>query len=445
MIVQEILTPRDTLNVISSRMLSDGYDMVLDLEKSKGMTLYDSLADRKFMDFFGFFASNPVGMNHPDLLEPEFLKELQTAALNKVTNSDIYTRQMAQFVKALSDIATPPYMKYFFFIDGGALAVENALKTAFDWKVRKNKEKGVEGEKGGKVIHLKEAFHGRSGYTMSLTNTFDPRKTMYYPKFDWPRITNPKLHFPLTKESVSQTEQLERQSLREMEESFRKYGDDIVAFIVEPIQGEGGDNHFRKEFFAQAYKLVHENDAMFIVDEVQSGLGITGKWWAHQHFDFEPDIMAFGKKTQVCGIMVGNKVDEVKDNVFHTSSRINSTWGGNITDMVRATKYLEIIKEHNLVGNAEKIGGIMVKMLNEISEGFPNLVENPRGRGLFDAIDLKDQKSRDELSKKLFSGGVLALKAAERTIRFRPPLIIDENDVNLLSERLRSALSEMSN
>ena len=127
--------------------------------------------------------------------------------------------------------------------------------------------------------------------------------------------------------------------------------DDIAALIIEPIQGEGGDNHFRKEFFHTLRRLCDEYDMMFILDEVQTGVGLTGKMWAYQHFDFEPDILAFGKKTQVCGIMVSNRVDEVKDNVFKVSSRLNSTWGGNLVDMVRCQKYLEVIKEENLVKN----------------------------------------------------------------------------------------------
>jgi L-lysine 6-transaminase len=444
MITERELNPKEALKVISSRMLADGFDMLLDLEKSKGMKLYDSSSGKEYLDFFGFFATNPVGMNHPDMFDPAFLKELQLAAITKVTNSDIYTRQMAEFVDTLSTYATPQYMRYFFFVEGGALAVENALKTAFDWKVRKNKEKGIKGEVGGKIIHLKEAFHGRSGYTLSLTNTYDPKKTLYFPKFDWPRVTNPKIQFPLTRESIAKVEQLEQKSISEIEESFEKYGDDIAAFIMEPIQGEGGDNHFRKEYFKKAIETVHKHDALFIVDEVQSGMGITGKWWAHEHFDIQPDVMAFGKKSQVCGIMAGPKVDEVKDNVFHVSSRINSTWGGNLADMVRATKYIQIMKEHNLIKNAEEMGKVMVKMLGEISDKYPTLVQNPRGRGLMDAIDLRGEKERDEFFSKMYSKGVLLLKAGEKTIRFRPPLILEEDHINILSERMDSVLAEMS-
>ncbi|MEM1613470.1 MAG: L-lysine 6-transaminase [Thermoplasmatales archaeon] len=444
MITQGEMNADQVRKIISSHMLADGMPLILDLRRSHGMSLYDLSTGREFLDFFGFFASNPVGVNHPDMLDPEFLEEIKWAALNKVTNSDIYTPEMAKFVDSFSRIAAPEYMKYYFFIEGGALAVENALKTAFDWKVRKNQKNGIKGEVGTKIIHLREAFHGRSGYTLSLTNTFDPNKTKFFPKFDWPRITNPKITFPMTENNIRKTEELEEKSLNEMKEAFKKYKDDIAAFIMEPIQGEGGDNHFREEYFKRAMEIVHENDALFIVDEVQSGMGITGKWWAHQHFGIKPDIIAFGKKSQVCGIMAGSKVDEVEENVFKVSSRINSTWGGNLADMVRATKYLQIMRDYDLVKNAENMGKIVVEVLNEMYYAFPNIVENPRGRGLMDAIDLKTEKMRDEFFNRLYSKNVLVLKASEKTIRLRPPLIVSEEDIKVFRDKVLQVLREMS-
>ncbi len=442
--LESMIRPQDVHNVIGSRMLADGLDMVLDLEKSKGVRLYDSNKERYLLDFFGFFASNPIGVNHPGLSDPEFQKDLMLAAKTKVTNSDIYTRQMAEFVDTLSRQATPDYMRYFFFVSGGALAVENALKTAFDWKVRKNLANGETKEIGSKIMHLKEAFHGRSGYTLSLTNTHDPRKTEYFPKFDWPRVTNPKLSFPINEKSLKQVEELEKRSLSEMEQYFEKYGNDIAAFIMEPIQGEGGDNHFRNEYFKNVAKLVKENDALLIMDEVQSGMGVTGKWWAHQHYDVKPDIMAFGKKSQVCGIMVGNKIDEVKDNVFKVSSRINSTWGGNLVDMVRAKKFIDIMVEESLIENAAKVGKVLVDELVNLSVDFPDLVSNARGRGLMAAFDLRSEKSRDEFFDRMFSKGVLLLKAGELTIRLRPALVLTEEDIKEFLGKAREVLQEMN-
>ena len=439
-----MIKPEEVHSILSRHILADGYDFVLDLEKSKGSWLYDSLHDKKLLDFFGFFATSTIGMNHDKMFEPSFLKKLQRASINKPTNSDVYTVEMAEFVDALDKIAAPPHMKHYFFIEGGALAVENALKTAIDWKVRKNFLKGNKEEKGQKIMHLKEAFHGRSGYTLSLTNTFDPNKIKYFPKFNWPRITNPKITFPLNEENLRKVEELENKSLKEAEEFARKDKDDIAALIIEPIQAEGGDNHFRKEYFQRLRKFTDDNDMLLIVDEVQTGMGITGKWWAYQYFDFNPDILVFGKKLQVCGIMVNNRIEDIEEHVFHVPSRINSTWGGNLADMVRATRYLEIIKEDNLVENAEIRGRELLKGIQDLQDRYPEKIYNARGRGLMVAFDLKDTAERDRFIDKLYrENNMLAIKAGEKGIRFRPSLAIEKDEISEALNRLEKTVKSI--
>lgn len=423
------IQPDNVHNSLSRYMLVDGFDLVLDLKKSKGCQIYDSRRNKFLLDGFSFFASSPLGCNHPALLDSEFVKKIGEIAVNKPTNSDLYTKEMADFVDMFARFAVPPYFNHLFFISGGSLAVENGLKTAFDWKVRKNIAAG-QGEKGSQVIHFKDAFHGRTGYTLPMTNTFDLNKTKYFPVLKWPRIINPKMTFPLNEEHLQQVVSLEKQAVDEIEEAFNAYPDDIAALIIEPIQGEGGDNHFRKEFFKEIRRLCDEHDIMFMVDEVQSGVGITGKMWAHEHFDVQPDILAFGKKTQVCGIMVGKKVDEVKDNVFTVSSRINSTWGGNLVDMVRAQKYFEVINSENLVINAEIQGKRLLKGLESLQEKYPHLISNSRGRGLMCAIDLPDPSMRDEMKNRLYTNGLVVLGCGASTIRFRPPLVITEQEID---------------
>jgi len=205
-----------------------------------------------------------------------------------------------------------------------------------DWKVRKNMAAGL-GERGTEILHFRRAFHGRSGYTMSLTNT-DPRKTDLFAKFNWPRVSSPSLDFSLP-ESERERDVIEREKKSEVE--IRKFiherGTDIAAIIIEPIQGEGGDNHFRGEWLRKLRTICDESDILLIFDEVQTGL-TTGQAWCCQHFDVKPDLLAFGKKVQACGVMAGPRFDEVKDNAFCLPSRLNSTWGGNLTDMVHRTR-----------------------------------------------------------------------------------------------------------
>jgi len=423
------IQPTDVHKTLSKYMLADGFPLVLDLKKSKGCRIYDSRSGKYYLDGFSFFATAPLGCNHPALTNPDFVKKIGEIAVNNPTNSDIYTVEMAEFVDTFSRLAVPKNFPHLFFIAGGALAIENGLKTAFDWKVRKNIAQG-KGELGRKVIHFKDAFHGRSGYTLSMTNTFNLDKTRYFTKFDWPRIINPKITFPLNDAHLKTVKDLEHQAVHEIEKAVEKDPDDIAALIIEPIQGEGGDNHFRKEFFQELRVLCDEHELMFIVDEVQTGVGLTGKMWAYQHYDVEPDIIAFGKKTQVCGIMVGKRVDEIPDNVFRVESRLNSTWGGNLVDMVRCQKYLEVINEEHLIKNAEVQGKRLLQGLEEIQQKYPKKISNARGRGLMCAFDLPTPKERDDLKNRLYVNNLLVLTCGSVTIRFRPPLTISSEEID---------------
>ena len=435
----------DSKNVratLGKHILADGYEPVMDMEKSHGSWLVDERDGSEYLDMFSMFASGAVGYNHPDILAGK--NRLAAAALYKPTLSDIYNVQYAEFVEAFSNTAIPEYLPHTFFIEGGALGVENALKVAFDWKVRKNMENG-KGEKGGKIIHFKQAFHGRTGYTLSLTNTTDPRKTMYFPKFDWPRIDIPKLSFPITDIVLENVEKNEKIAIDQIKSAISNNPDDIAALIIEPIQGEGGDNHFRDDFFVALRQLCDENEMLFIMDEVQTGIGITGKWWAHQHNSVKPDIISFGKKTQVCGLLAGKRVEEVDKNVFSESSRINSTFGGNLADMVRFHIILEIIEKENLIENAKNMGAVLKKELQFLSEEFPAYVTNPRGLGLFAAFDLPSQTERDKVIDGLLKNKLLMLPSGDDAIRFRPHLNVTSEDLKTSIDIIKSTIKATLN
>jgi L-lysine 6-transaminase len=433
------VAPGDVHKTLEQNMLVDGFPFVLDLEKSHGAWLYDSATGKEYLDFFTFFASSALGYNHPALTSDEFLSELGRVAVNKVSNSDLYTTEMAEFVATFAKLAVPDYLPNLFFISGGALAVENALKAAFDWKVKKNWAKGIKEEKGQKAIHFREAFHGRTGYTMSLTNT-DPTKVDLFPKFDWPRIDNPKVIFPL-EDHLDEVVEAEKKAIAQIEKAIADDGDDIAAIIIEPVQGEGGDNHFRKEFFQELRRIADENDIILIFDEVQTGLGITGKMWAHQNYGVKPDIICFGKKTQVCGIAASDRLNEI-DSVFKVSSRINSTWGGNLIDMLRAKRILEVIDEENLVEHAAKMGELLQKTLKGFEEKYPGFVKNSRGLGLFCAFDLPDSACRDTFITTTMKKGLVVLKCGPHTIRFRPPLNVTPEEIEKAAAILDEALAE---
>ncbi|MCX5044498.1 L-lysine 6-transaminase [Aldersonia sp. NBC_00410] len=405
-------------DVLAAHLLVDGFDLVLDLTRSRGVRLFDERDGTGYLDMFGFFASSALGMNHPALTDdPEFVREIAAVAMNKPSNSDVYTVPMARFVDVFARVLGDRRMPHLFFVDGGALAVENALKVAFDWKSRHNEAHGHDPALGTKVLHLTGAFHGRSGYTMSLTNT-DPVKVARFPKFDWPRIEAPFLADG--RDVVS----AEARALAQAERSFIENPYDIACFIAEPIQGEGGDRHLRAEFLQAMQRLCERYDALFILDEVQTGVGLTGSAWAYRQLGVRPDVVAFGKKAQVCGIMAGGRVDELPDNVFRVSSRINSTWGGNLTDMVRARRILEVIESEELIHRAAVVGTHLLDRLRWLAARHDRVTE-PRGRGLMCAITLDTAARRDAVvASMLAEEHVLILGTGERGIRFRPPLTV---------------------
>jgi L-lysine 6-transaminase len=432
----------DVHRVLSRHILADGYPFVFDFERSHGSWVHDAKTGRDYLDFLTFFGSNPIGYNHPRMKDPEFLRVLHRVAQLKPSCSDVYSVEYASFVDSLSRLAMPPYLKYAFFIEGGALAVENALKTAFDWKVRRNQARGVKGERGTRIIHFREAFHGRSGYTLSLTNT-DPVKTDSFPKFDWPRVENPKLRFPVTREVERDVAAAEERALDEVRRAFTDHPDDVAALIIEPIQAEGGDNHFRPQFLQALQRVCREQECLFLLDEVQTGVGLTGRMWAHEHFGLQPDVLAFGKKAQVCGILAGPRVDEEPQNVFKVPSRINSTWGGNLTDMVRFGRYLEVIHEERLVDNARAVGDYLLRGLEALQAELGGLVTNARGRGLMIAFDLPTAEARDAAHRRLVETGLLLLKCGVRSIRFRPPLNLSPAEADAGLDLARRALKEL--
>jgi L-lysine 6-transaminase len=434
------ITLDNAFEELEKHILRDGMNFILDFEKSHGNYLVDAKTGTEYLDFFSFFASLPIGFNHPKMKDADYQAKLSRVAQIKPSNSDIYTLEIAEFISTFGELAGDENFQRFFFISGGALAVENALKAAFDWKVRKNLAQG-KGEKGSQVIHLREAFHGRSGYTMSLTNT-EPNKIMHFPKFNWPRVLNPKCIYPMDASNTEKVIAAEQQALAEIHEAIAANPDDIAALILEPIQSEGGDNHFRVEFLKALREICDQYEIILIFDEVQTGMGLTGKMWAYNHFpEALPDIVVFGKKFQVCGIMASERLNEV-DSVFKVSSRINSTFGGNLVDMVRCKRYLEVVHEDNLIANAAQVGAYIQNQLETMQNDFSSMT-NARGRGLLLAFDCPSKDFRNRLIDVLYDHQMLALSSGEKSVRFRPGLAMNKTDADKGLEILSSCIKQM--
>jgi L-lysine 6-transaminase len=437
------IAPGQVHAALARRLLTDGFKLVFDPVASHGSWFVDARNGDRYLDLYTFFASAALGANPAGLADdPAFVALLGKVAANKPANSDVYTTHFAEFTETFARVLGDPALPHLFFVEGGALAVENALKTAFDWKSRRNEAAGRSRDLGRQVMHLTHAFHGRSGYTLSLTNT-EPVKTDRFPVFDWPRIDVPAVVFPLDAH-LGDVEAAERHAVSQARAAFEANPHDIACFVAEPIQGEGGDNHMRAEFLQEMQALCHEYDALFVLDEVQTGVGLTGTAWTYQQLGLQPDIVAFAKKVQLGGIMAGRRVDEVTDNVFTVSGRLNSTWGGGLVDMVRSRRILEIIERDDLIGQAATTGAWFVARLRELGERHPGVVSNVRGRGLMCAIDLPDPTVRDAVVSQLRARHVLALGCGPRSIRFRPALNVTESELTFGLDALDQVMSEES-
>lgn len=430
-----LLNENNCHEFIEDYMLKDILPIVPDFEKSHGCYLVDKKTGSEYLDCFTFFASNPLGYNREELSEKQFERELLKVAKIKPSNSDIWSVEMAQFLQTFIRVAIPKSYKNLFLIDGGALAVENAIKAAVDWKIKRF---GDIGEREIDIIHLENSFHGRSGYTLSLTNTADPRKYKGFPSFPWTRLTPPVCNNK-TSDDVRIKEDI---FFKNLSESLTVSDSRLpCCVVIEPIQGEGGDNHFTTQFHGRLRKICTEKDVLLIYDEVQTGLGLTGKMWAFQHYGIEPDIVCFGKKVQICGVMCTDKIKEVPNNVFEERSRISSTWGGNLVDMVRSKKFLEIIESNNLVVNAKLVGNYIIHELETLQRNHSNIIEGVRGKGLMIAFDVKEPYSRDEIISLLFQNKVIVLPCGRNSIRIRPPLDFSKHCSDIFIKKLTLALT----
>ena len=426
-------------DVLAKYQLADGYPVVLDLERSEGVWMFDARSGKRYLDAFSFFASWPMGYRHPMLLAPDYQDEILQAATTKTSNSDIYTVEMARFVEAFATKVTPEGFPHHFWVSGGALAVENALKTAFDWKARKRGRTSFESNVNDLVIlHFRRAFHGRTGYTLSLTNT-RPDKIGLFPKFAWPRVHNPAIEFDLQGGIANDIEAEEQRAIDEIDKVYSQYGKRVAAILIEPMQGEGGDNHFRGEFLAELRRFADEKESMLIFDEVQTGFFGTGKPWMWQHFDVKPDIVAFGKKTQVCGLYASSRVDEVVDNVFSLSSRINSTWGGNLVDMVRCRQFIEICEKENLSDHVADVGDRLIAGLRQIAHRS-GVISNIRGRGSLVAFTAESPERRGQILGDMFDNELIALPCGPSSIRFRLPYVIKFDEIDEILARTEASL-----
>lgn len=398
----------------------------LDFEKSKGSYIYDKNTRRSYLDFFGLYASSALGFNHKTFSDPEFQKEFRRIAPIKVPNCEIITDEAQSFLKEFSGHKDMRGFKYFHFCCTGALAIETAIKIALDQK----------GSTRAKILSFKESFHGINSYGGFTTDRFPPVSTRLsgFPKMTgWKKLNTPKIVYRNNSIDSKATQKSLERFKKELEACVKTYGrENIAALLVEPIQATYGDSFYPKEFFRYVRSFCTKNKICLIFDEIQVGFATTGKMWYFQHTGIEPDIVTFGKKTQVSGVMVKKNFDKI----FQTPVRLEVTWDGDLLDMVRCKYILRAYQKYNILKNVNERS----RQLFEGLKGIPQL-KNLRGQGLIIAFDFDTKEQRDNFFKKAIRNGFICNRTRTHTVRLRPNLNVNSKEVNEALDIIKKSLN----
>ncbi|MDX2066498.1 MAG: aminotransferase class III-fold pyridoxal phosphate-dependent enzyme, partial [Fimbriimonadaceae bacterium] len=409
------------------------YPFAVDLEQSEGMWLATVDGDRLF-DWAGYFGSKLIGHNHPGLYEAAYVQRLVRAANNKVANPDFLTPECLAYYRTLYRLA-PEIMRSprleVYAVNSGAEAVENMMKYLVA-KVNHRRMKAALPATNRRFLYFDKAFHGRTVFALGVTQTIDPVATK-----DFQGLTstgNIKLPFPVFSSDATYQENLKsaERSLQQVESALSLMRDEIVAIIVEPIQGAGGHRVALPEFFRGLSKLAHEYGVFLAFDEVQTGLGATGKMWAIDHFQLPhpPMAVATGKKFGNGAVYMLEPLEDV--------GVLDSTWGGTLADMVRLVREIEIVEAEDLVARAAETGDYLHAQLRQLTQEFPENLSNVRGLGLYQGISLESPARKAAvIETALEQESLLLLGAGTRSIRTRPNLSVTRPDVDELILRLR--------
>ena len=381
---------------------SSKFDIKVDFSKSHDSYLFDKNTNRELLDFFGMYASLPLGYNHPIFKSDEFIEEYLRVSSFKINNCEFTSDETLEFDRTFKSYAGVGLFEHFHYSCTGALAVEAAIKTCIDYKRHTSPL----------ILSFDNSFHGINSYGGFVTSRFpgaDARLDGY------PSVFSRKIACDLNKvEEEMQTGK-------------------ITCVLVEPIQCSAGDIHHDRQFFNGLRTLCNVYDVPLVFDEIQIGFGGTGKLWYFQHLDLTPDIVVFGKKTQLSGIMAREKYGEIFNP--KNSIRLEVTWDGDVADMVRRKYVMKAYQEYNILDNVNKQASSLIKGLSSMESIF-----NLRNCGLIIGFDLPDTKKRDILVKQLYKNGLICNKTGVNSIRLRPNLNLNDEETDRALEILKGTI-----
>ena len=395
------LPGKNSLKVLTKlkKLNGDYFDPYPFVHSDKGQGCYfKDLDNNTFLDFSSQISSNPLGYNNPEL--KQVIKRYSNTHPIKYAGQDFAIEEHLKLLEELISI-TPKNLNAAFLINSGAEAVENAIKIC----MRKN-------DKAKFGISFQGSFHGRTLGALSLTNS----KLLYK-----------KNYFTIPNKILSYS----NEAVNELEHVLRKNSSEEIAFVIlEPIQGEGGYNIASKEMINGLRKITRENNIPLISDEVQSGMGRTGKWWAIDNFNITPDVMSAAKALQVAAT-ISNR------NMFPEPGAISSTWGGgHKLDLTLGCKTIEIIKKKKLLNNVNNQGKYLRKRLQELNL---DKISNVRGLGLMNAFDLPNEQLRNNLVIECLKNGLVLLGCGYKGIRLIPPYIVKEKEIDEACEIIKKS------
>ena len=417
-----------------AKYISPSYTRSYPLVMKRGFgAMIEDVDGNLFLDFNAGVAVCALGHAHPEISE---VIAKQAREFTHISGTDYYYPQQTELAEKLNRVTPGDYLKRVHYCNSGAEAMEGALKAA------------VYSTNRDKFIAFRGAFHGRTFGTLSLTASRSAQRRGFGPQaLDVTHVpyANP-IRFPL---ELRAGESVGKRVARYIEQTvFRTTvaPEDCAAIVVEPVQGEGGYVVPSPDFLPELRRICDEHGIVLIVDEVQSGMGRTGKMWAIEHFDVEPDIMCMAKAIGG-GLPLGVTLAREELMRWHVGAHA-STFGGNPVAIAAAMKTFELL-EDGLISNAAAMGEYMMSRLRELCDRHPCIVD-VRGLGLMIAVEFARDKEalepwtqlRDAVVLECFKRGLIIQGAGESAIRFSPPLIIDREQVDCAVDTVDAAISQ---
>ncbi|EON98110.1 putative 4-aminobutyrate aminotransferase protein [Phaeoacremonium minimum UCRPA7] len=425
-------------------------NMLTDYHNSKGNYIADPDGN-VLLDVYAQIASIPVGYNNPALLKAAQGEEMINGLINRPALGNFPPQDWANVLKTGILKVAPKGLDQVFTAMAGSDANETAYKAAFMYRRQQERggahvefteeemESAMNNQSPGasqlSIMSFKTAFHGRLFGSLSTTRS-KPIHKLDIPAFDWPQATFPQLKYPL-EDHVEENRKAEQEALAEVEHLILNYHVPPCAVIVEPIQSEGGDNHASADFFKGLRALTKKHNVLMIVDEVQTGVGATGKFWAHEHWNLPepPDMVTFSKKAQTAGYYFGNP--ELRPNKPY---RQFNTWMGDPARALLFRAIIEEIEKNDLVTKTAKVGDYLFGKLEALAKKYPGQFDNLRGKGMGTFIAF-DNPRRDEFLKKAKSFGINIGGSGASAVRLRPMLIFEEKHADILLEALEKIVT----